>query len=92
MRCVDIVDAAGRHNQFGRVARIRPDGAAGITLTRVVDGGSGLLAQTPYALTVATPYGSTHHVAVRFATSTVTFDMKPGQRVRVYVDGRTELY
>lgn len=86
---VEIVDAAGRRNQFGRVARIRPQGA-GATMTRVVDGGSGLLAQAPYALTVPTPYAGTHRVDVRFAAGTVTFSMQPGERVRVYADGRSE--
>ena len=53
---IEVVDAAGRRNQFGRVVRIRPDSAPGVTMTRVVDGGSGMLAQTPYPLTIPTPY------------------------------------
>ncbi len=89
---IEVVDAAGRRNQFGRVARIRPGVAAGVTMTRVVDGGSGFLSQTPYALTVPTPYPGTHDIAVRFASGTVHFPMLPGQRVRVYADGRTEAF
>ena len=89
---IEIVDAAGRSNQFGRVARIQPDTAADVTMTRVVDGGSGFLSQTPYALTVPTPYPGTHHVEVRFAATTVMFTMQPEQRIRVYADGRTETF
>jgi hypothetical protein len=86
---IEVVDAAGRRNQFGRVVRIRPDNAPGVTMTRVVDGGSGMLAQTPYPLTVPTPYGGTHHVDVRFTGATYTFSMRPGDRVRVFANGHT---
>ena len=61
-------------------------------MTRVVDGGSAILSQTPYALTVPTPYPGLHRVDVRFAGSTVTFAMKPGARVRVYANGKVEPY
>ena len=89
---IEIVDAIGRRNQFGRVARIRPDSMPGVTMTRVVDGGSGFLSQTPYTLTVPTPYAGTHRIDVRFAASTVSFAMQPGERIRVYADGRTESF
>jgi len=56
-------------------------------MTRIVDGGSGMLAQTPYPLTVPTPYVGTHHVDVRFAGATFTFSMRPGERVRVFANG-----
>jgi hypothetical protein len=67
--------------------RIRPDNPQGVTMTRIVDGGSGMLAQTPYPLTVPTPYVGTHHVDVRFAGATFTFSMQPGERVRVFANG-----
>ena len=89
---IEVVDAAGRHNQAGRVVRIRPNSAGAVTMTRVVDGGSAILSQTPYALTVPTPCPGTHRVDVRFAGSTVTFAMQPGQRARVYSSGRVETY
>jgi hypothetical protein len=89
---IEVVDAAGRRNQAGRVVHVRPDSAPGVTMTRVVDGGSGILSQTPYALTVPTPYPGLHRVDVRFAGSTVTFAMKPGARVRVYASGKVEPY
>ena len=87
---IEVVDAAGRRNQFGRVVRVRPDHVPGVTLSRVVDGGSAMLAQTPYPLTIPTPYGGTHRVDVRFAGANVSFAMEPGARVRVYANGRIE--
>ena len=89
---IQIVDAAGMRNQFGRVARIRPGGSPGVTMTRIVDGGSGILAQTPYTLTIPTPWKGPHQVDVRFAGGTVSFSMHPGERIRVYADGRTEAF
>jgi len=89
---IEVVDAAGRRNQFGRVVRVRPDHVPGVTLTRVVDGGSAMLAQTPYPLMIPTPYAGPHRVDVRFAGASVSFTMQPGGRVRVYANGRTEPY
>ena len=89
---IEVVDAAGRRNQFGRVAHIRPDSMPGVTMTRVVDGGSGLLSQTPYPITVPTPYAGTHRVDVRFAGAIVSFSMRPGERIRVFANGRTEKF
>ena len=89
---IEVVDAAGRRNQFGRVVRVRPENVPGVTLTRVVDGGSAMLAQTPYPLMIPTPYPGPHRVDVRFAGANVSFTMQPGGRVRVYANGRTEPY
>ena len=87
---IEVVDAAGRRNQFGRIVRATPAIAPTTTLTRIVDGGSTELAQGPYPVYMPTPYPGIHHVRVRFATGNVTFDMLPNQRVRVYADGHTE--
>ena len=84
---IEVVDALGRRNQFGRVVHVRPGNAPSVTMTRVVDSGSGILAQTPYPLTVPTPYAGTHRVDVRFAGATFTFSMRPGERVRVFANG-----
>ena len=86
---IEVVDATGRRNQFGRVVRIRPANAPGVTMTRVVDGGSGMLAQTPYPLTVPTPYAGTHSRRRTLRRRNVSFTMRPGERVRVFADGRT---
>jgi len=89
---VEVVDAAGRRNQFGRVVRVTPSAASGTTMTRVVDGGSGMLAQGAYPLTVHTPWGGNHRVEVRYATGLVAFDAAPGARVRVFPDGHVEAF
>jgi len=89
---IEVVDAAGRRNQFGRVVRVRPEHFPGVTLTRVVDGGSAMLAQGPYPLTIPTPYPGPHRVDVRFAGANVSFMMQPGSKVRVYASGRTETF
>jgi hypothetical protein len=60
-------------------------------MTRVVDGGSGLLAQTPYPITIPTPYRGTHRVDVQFGWGRDLW-MQPGQRKRVFADGRTEAF
>ena len=89
---IDVVNAAGRHNHFGRVVQLKPELAPSVTFTRVVDGGSGLLSQRSYAITLPTTYRGTHHVSVRFASGTITFDAKPGQRIRVFENGQTQVY
>jgi hypothetical protein len=61
-------------------------------MTQVVDGGLRILSQTPYALTVPTPYPGWHPIDVWFAGLTVTFAMKPGTRVRGYASGKVEPY
>jgi hypothetical protein len=89
---IEVVDAAGRRNQFGRVVHIHPVSQPSVTMTRIVDSGSGLLSQTPYPITVPTPYGGTHRVDVQFAGGVVSFSMQPGERTRVFADGRTEAF
>jgi hypothetical protein len=89
---VEVVDDAGRRNQFGRVVRVTPSAASGTTMTRVVDGGSGMLAQGAYPLTVHTPWAGNHRVEVRYATGVVAFDAAPGARLRVFPDGHVEAF
>ena len=74
--------AAGVHNQYGRVAQVRPRQAPGVVYTRVVDGGSGFLAQGQYELLIGTPYTGQFDVTVRFAGAVRTFVVSAGQRVR----------
>jgi len=89
---LDLVDASGAHNQYGRVAQVRPRQAPGVVYTRVVDGGSGFLAQGQYALLIGTPYTGQFDVTVRFAGATRTFVVTAGQRVRLFADGRQQVY
>jgi hypothetical protein len=89
---LDIVDAAGAHTQYGRVAQVRPRQAPGVVYTRVVDGGSGFLAQGQYELLIGTPYTGQFDVTVRFADAVRTFVVTAGQRVRLFADGRQQIY
>ena len=89
---LDIVDANGAHNQYGRVVRVRPRAAPGVTYTRVVDGGSGFLSVNQYPLLIGTPYSGQFDVTVRFAGGVRTFVVSSGQRVRLFADGRQQIY
>jgi hypothetical protein len=89
---LDLVDASGVHNQYGRVAQVRPRQAPGVVYTRVVDGGSGFLAQSQYELLIGTPYSGEFDVTVRFADALRTFVVSAGQRVRLFADGRQQVY
>ncbi len=85
---VEVVGDHGERNQHGRVVRIVPAAAPGITYTRIVDGGSGFLSQNQYALLVGTPYAGTFTVSVRFDHRTVTFTMNAGEKRRVSRNGQ----
>jgi hypothetical protein len=61
-----------------------------VTFTRVVDGGSGYLAQGQYPILVGTPYAGAHLVSVRFQDRTVEFVISPGEAKRVYQTGTVE--
>jgi hypothetical protein len=89
---LDVVDAAGRRTQYGRVVRVRPRQAAGVTYTRVVDGGSGFLSQGQYPILIGTPYGGEFDVTVEFAAGARTFVVSAGQRARLFADGRQQSY
>jgi hypothetical protein len=77
---IEVVDADGRSNQAGRVVRVRPDRAPGVTMTRIVDGGSAILSQTPYALASPRPIRHPSRAVVSRADLTA---MEPGARMRV---------
>jgi hypothetical protein len=89
---LDVVDAAGVHNQYGRVVRVTPRAAPGVTYTRIVDGGSGFLSVGQYPLLIGTPYTGLFDVRVRFAGGVRTFTVSAGQRVRLFADGRQQVY
>ena len=89
---IDVLGAGGRRNQHGRAVRIRPRRASRLSLTRLVDGGSGLMGQSPYRLVVPTPFDGVHRVTAWFgpeggAARRVTFRMRPGEHAEVHADG-----
>jgi hypothetical protein len=56
-------------------------------MTKVVDGGSGYMANSPYELTFATPYFGAYTISVRFADATYTAVARNGDHVTMYADG-----
>lgn len=84
---VDVVGPNGEKNQQGRVVKVTPQNHTGIVFTRIVDSGSGFMAQNQYDLLVGTPYPEPHTVRVYFRTGMVQFSMNPGERKRVYPNG-----
>jgi hypothetical protein len=83
----------GRRNQHGRLVRIRPRRARQGFMTRLVDGGSGLMGQNPYGLLVPTPHAGPHRVVAFFGPAgngsarRVAFRMRAGQHAQVHADG-----
>ena len=85
---LDIVGAQGRRDQDGRVVRVQPRNAPGVTYTRVVDGGSGFLTVNQDPILIGTPHSGTFDVTVRFADAERHFVVQAGQRMRLFADGR----
>jgi hypothetical protein len=84
---IDVVGPSGEKNQQGRVVKVMPQNHTDVVFTRIVDSGSGFMAQNQYDLLVGTPYPETHTVQVYFQTGMVTFTMNPGERKRVHPNG-----
>lgn len=89
---IEVVGASGEKNQQGRVVKIHPLENHETVFTRVVDSGSGFMAQNQYELLVGTPYSGAHAVEVFFSNRTVEFNINPGENKRVYQDGRIESF
>jgi hypothetical protein len=93
---VEVLGPNGEHNQYGRVIQVFPPGTQQI-YTRVVDGGSGYLAQNQYPILVGTPFSGAHTVKVYYAPLTkctyggppckpaiLQFSIRPGQYATAY--------
>ena len=77
---VRVLGANGARNQQGRIVRVRPLAGPDVTLVRVVESGSGLLAQNGYDVLVPAPWPGPYEVSVRFADGWVVDDGEPGRR------------
>jgi len=84
---VSVLGDNGERNQAGRVVRLTPDARPNVTMTQVVDGGSGYLSNGPYDLTFAAPYPGAYTVSVRFANATYTTTARVGDHVTMYANG-----
>ena len=84
---VEIVGPNGEKNQQGRVIKIYPQNHPGTIMTRVVESGSGYMAQGQYDILVGTPYPEPHRVEVYFASGIREFMINPGERKRVFPNG-----
>jgi len=93
---VEVVGPNGEHNQYGRVIQVFPSGTSQI-YTRVVDSGSGYLAQNQYPILVGTPFTGSHTVKLYFAPlagcayggpacqpAVLSFSIMPGQHATAY--------
>jgi hypothetical protein len=93
---LEVLGPNGEHNQYGRVIQVFPPGTPRI-FTRVVDSGSGYLAQNQYPIVVGTPFAGAHTVKVYYAPLTpcvyggppckpaiLTFSIEPGQHALTY--------
>ena len=85
-----VLDASGRRTQQGRIVRLRPTGAPGRQITRVIESGSGLMAQGGYDLLIAAPWPGTYDVAVRYASGWFHTTAQAGSELTIYADGRVE--
>ena len=93
---VEVDGPNGEHNQYGRVIQVFPPGTSQI-YTRVVDSGSGYVAQNQYPILVGTPFTGSHTVKVYFAPlagcayggppcapAVLSFSIMPGQHATAY--------
>ena len=84
---VTVLGANGEQNQQGRVVRVTPDARPNVTVTQVVDSGSGYMSNGSYDLTFATPYFGAYTVSVRFADATYTATAQSGDHVTMSANG-----
>lgn len=89
---VEVLGSGGQKNQHGRVVKVKPEQEPAVIMTRVVDSGSGYLSQGQYELLIGTPYLGRHHVEVYFADRMISLVARPGDRVRVFADGRFDVF
>jgi hypothetical protein len=89
---ITVLGANGEQNQQGRVVRVTPDARPSVTMTQVVDGGSGYMSNGPYDLTFATPYPGAYSISVRFANATYTATARSGEHVTMYANGTVSRY
>lgn len=85
---IRLLGAAGERNQQGRVVHIKPLAADGKLFARVVESGSGYLAQGGYDLKVGAAYPGEYEIAVFQDGRIVRTTTTQGQDITIFADGR----
>ena len=83
-----VVGSGGERNQQGRIVRVKPAAAPLRTLMRVVESGSGYMAQNGYDLLLGAPWAGDYEVSVRFPDGWFKTMARPGDELTIYADGR----
>lgn len=83
-----IVGANGQRNQQGRIVRIRPLAVGSISMTRVVESGSGYMAQGDYDLLVGAPWEGDYEVSVRYKSGWLAATVRQGELLTIFEDGQ----
>lgn len=84
---IEVVGPNGERNQFGRLVRVSPQSNSSFKITRLVDSGSGYMAQGQYPLLIGSSYNETHNATVtswRNSVVTISFTISPGYKATVY--------
>jgi len=87
---VRVLGAGGQANQQGRLVRVTPLEAPDYKMTRVVESGSGYMAQGGYDLILGAPWHGDYEISVRFADGWITTLATQGSSIVLYEDGRSE--
>ena len=85
---IRLLGASGERNQQGRVVQVRPLAVPGVIYSRVVESGSGYLAQGDYDLLVGAPHSGTYLISVYQPGHVIEAETTQGQDVTIYADGR----
>jgi len=86
---LNILDAKGYKNQFGRKIVVKPLNNDAFVMTRFVDGGSGYMSNSPYMVTIPLPEDTIYNVTVYYAGNKVSFDSNGGF-YDVYANGKIQ--
>lgn len=84
---VRVVGARDERNQQGRVVRVSPLAYPSVAMTRVVESGSGYMAQGDYDIVFAAPWNSTYRIEVRFGKTRVETQSRAGNLVVIRETG-----
>lgn len=85
---IELVDKNGLRNQQGRKITLYSPKDPSKLMARLVDAGSGYLTQSQYPVLFYSLQKGPHLGKAYFSNNVVDFIVKPGQKLRIYEDGR----